>query len=278
MKCTVYKLGKLKDYKYVVTFARYKNQWIICKHKNRTTWETSGGHIETGETPLEAAKRELYEETGSIDFEINPICDYWACDEPHETNEITWANGQVFLANVKEIGPLPDNEMECISFFETYPQNLTYPNITNELLPYIINEINRNGQKEIKQEMEEIKISEMLKSQYELWEKHKETWSPMKPESARNSLLWMMEEIGEVIAIIKKRGEKEIEKDKTLKEIFTEELVDVFMYFLDILNRYSISGEEFSRVFVKKNNYNQKRDFEKEHNEYKRCVKCQNST
>ena len=157
MKCTVYKLGKLEHYKYVVTFARYKKQWIICKHKNRTTWETSGGHIETGETSLEAAKRELYEETGSIDFEITPICDYWACDEPHETNEITWANGQVFLANVKKIGPLPDNEMERINFFETYPENLTYPDITNELLPYIINEINRNGQKKIEQETKEIK-------------------------------------------------------------------------------------------------------------------------
>ena len=155
MKVTVYKFGKLQFYKYVVTFACYRNKWILCKHKNRTTWETSGGHIETGETPPEAAKRELYEETGSSDFEIIPVCDYWACDEPHETDKITWANGQVFLANIKEIGPLPDNEMECINFFETYPQNLTYPDITNELFPYVINEINRNGQEEIKQKNSE---------------------------------------------------------------------------------------------------------------------------
>ncbi|MDR1232015.1 MAG: hypothetical protein LBK61_11530 [Spirochaetaceae bacterium] len=78
----------------------------------------------------------------------------------------------------------------------------------------------------------------------------------MEPESAGNSLLWIMEEIGEVIAIIKKRGEKDIENDKGLKEAFTEELVDVFMYFLDILNRYGINGEEFSEAFVKKNDKN----------------------
>jgi NTP pyrophosphatase (non-canonical NTP hydrolase) len=156
------------------------------------------------------------------------------------------------LANVKEIGPLPDNEMECINFFETYPQNLTYPDITNELFPYIINEINRNGQEEIKQETGEIKISEMLKRQYELWKKHKNTWSPMKPEFARNSILWMMEEMGEVIALIKKRGEKDIENDTGLKETFTEELVDIFMYFLDILNKYGINGEEFSKAFIKR--------------------------
>jgi 8-oxo-dGTP diphosphatase len=270
MKCTVYTLGELKHYKYVVTFVRYKNKWVICKHKNRTTWETSGGHIEMNETPLEAAKRELYEETGAIDFDIIPVCDYGACDELHETDKIIWENGQVFLADVKEIGPLPESEMERIDFFNIFPQNLTYPDVTNELLPYIINAINKDGQEEIKQEMDEIKISEMLKCQYELWEKHKNTWSPMEPLSARNSLLWMMEEIGEVIAIIKKRGEKDIENDKRLKEAFTEELVDVFMYFLDILNRYGISGEEFSKAFVNKNDKNQKRNFEKEHSEYRK--------
>ena len=145
MKCSVYELGKLKKYKYVINFARYKNKWIICKHKNRDTWETSGGHIEKNETTLEAAKRELFEETGSIDFDIIPICDYWACDEPHETENITWSNGQVFLANVKNIEKLPDNEMECINFFDEFPENLTYPDITKELLPYVIKKIKEIG-------------------------------------------------------------------------------------------------------------------------------------
>jgi 8-oxo-dGTP diphosphatase len=141
MKCSVYGIGKLKDYKYVVTFARYNGKWVICKHKNRDTWETSGGHIEANETPIEAAKRELYEETGAIDFEIQPVCDYWACDEPHETEKITWANGQVFLAYIKHFGKLPESEMECINFFESFPQNLTYPDITHELLKQIITRI-----------------------------------------------------------------------------------------------------------------------------------------
>jgi len=142
MKCTVYGLGKLKSYKFVVTFARFKNKWIICKHKNRSTWETSGGHIEPGETPIEAAKRELREETGALDFSIEPVCDYWACDEPHEAESITWSNGQVFLAHVNGLGEIPKNsEMECVDFFDEFPQNLTYPDITYTLLPQIITRI-----------------------------------------------------------------------------------------------------------------------------------------
>ena len=139
MKCTVYELGRLKEYKYVVTFARHRGKWIICRHKGRDTWETSGGHIEPGETPLEAAKRELYEETGALDFDIRPVCDYWACDEPHETENIEWSNGQVFFAVVHTMGELPESEMECIGYFDTFPENLTYPDITGELLPRALN-------------------------------------------------------------------------------------------------------------------------------------------
>lgn len=141
MKCTVYETGKLKQYKFSVIFARYQNKWIVCKHRDRDTWETSGGHIEPGETPLDAAKRELYEETGAVDFTITPVCDYWACDEPHETENLGWSNGRVFLADVTRIGKLPDSEMERIEFFDEFPDNLTYPDITYTLLPHVMGKI-----------------------------------------------------------------------------------------------------------------------------------------
>ena len=114
----------------------------------------------------------------------------------------------------------------------------------------------------------EMKISEMLKCQYELWEKHKDTWSPMTAEHARNSLLWMIEELGEAIAIIKKKGEKEILSDNEIKDAFLEEMVDVFMYFLDVLLRYGISAEDFSKAYIRKNNYNQQRDYVKENKSF----------
>ena len=54
MPCTVYDLGSLKDYKYVVVLSVYKDMIMLSKHNFRTSWETQGGHIEEGETPFEA--------------------------------------------------------------------------------------------------------------------------------------------------------------------------------------------------------------------------------
>lgn len=116
--------------------------------------------------------------------------------------------------------------------------------------------------------MSDLRISEMQKMQLELWEKYKDKWSPLTPEYARESILWMIEELGETIAIIKKRGEKDIMTDSDLRGKFVEELVDVYMYFNDILLRFGVSPEEISNAYVRKFEKNMKRDFDKEHSNY----------
>ncbi|TCT17235.1 MazG-like nucleotide pyrophosphohydrolase family protein [Natranaerovirga pectinivora] len=112
----------------------------------------------------------------------------------------------------------------------------------------------------------DLKISEMLNLSYKLWEKHSNTWSPMEPEYAKTFILYMIEEIGESIAIIKKKGEAEIMNNIEVREHFVEELGDVLMYFMDILNRFNISSEEFSRIYLEKFMKNMDRDYE---NQYK---------
>lgn len=108
----------------------------------------------------------------------------------------------------------------------------------------------------------DLRVSEMLRMQYALWEKHKDSWSPMTPLAARNSLLWMMCEVGEVIDIVKKRGEESIAGEPAVRAHFVEELCDVLMYFLDVLNRYGISSQEISDAYLKKHGYNMVREFE----------------
>lgn len=48
----------------VAIFARHAGQILLIHHRRLETWLPVGGEIEPGETPLEAAVRELHEETG----------------------------------------------------------------------------------------------------------------------------------------------------------------------------------------------------------------------
>lgn len=133
MTSKTYPIGTLKQYKYVVVLSEYKSKILLSRHKERATWETQGGHIEPGETPMEAAMRELYEESGAEDYTIEPICDYWAGDEGTDN----WANGMVFKAVISKLGSMPKSEMAEVKTFDELPSNLTYPQITPVLFQYL---------------------------------------------------------------------------------------------------------------------------------------------
>ncbi len=50
----------------VAVYARRGERVLIIEHHRLNTWLPIGGELEPGETPLEAAQRELREETGLI--------------------------------------------------------------------------------------------------------------------------------------------------------------------------------------------------------------------
>jgi 8-oxo-dGTP pyrophosphatase MutT (NUDIX family) len=48
----------------VAIFARHAGHILLIRHRRLATWLPVGGEIDPNETPLEAARRELFEETG----------------------------------------------------------------------------------------------------------------------------------------------------------------------------------------------------------------------
>ena len=109
--------------KYVVIVAKFKDKWIFVRHFERNTWEIPGGHINEDEPIESAAKRELYEETGALEFKLYPICIYSVRDDIKETF------GYLYVANINKLGPLPNSEISEIKFVSDLPGNLTYPQI-----------------------------------------------------------------------------------------------------------------------------------------------------
>lgn len=108
-----------RGYPYVIILSNYQGKLLLSRHRERETWETQGGHIEPGETPLQAARRELFEESGAVQCRMRHVFD---C-------EAGGSKGMVFFAEITELGPMPESEMAEVKSFEQMPENLTYPDI-----------------------------------------------------------------------------------------------------------------------------------------------------
>ena len=113
----------------------------------------------------------------------------------------------------------------------------------------------------------DLSISEMQKMQLDLYEQNKEKWGEMKPNDAKSHILYMIEEIGECISIIKKKGIASIMENQDVRSRFLEEITDVQNYYIEILNRLKITPEEYSNAYIEKHNINMKRNYEKDNKE-----------
>lgn len=122
-----YPLGSVPDdcLKYAVVSARCAEAQVLCRHRERSSWECPGGHIEAGESPVEAASRELYEETGARAECLEPVCVYSV-----QFGSIPETFGLLCRAQITQPGKLPANsEMAEARCFSIAPDNWTYPHI-----------------------------------------------------------------------------------------------------------------------------------------------------
>lgn len=125
--------------KFAVIITKTEGKWVFCKHKERDTYEVPGGHREEGETILETAKRELYEETGAIDFTITHICVYSVIAKDNFNGEETF--GMLYYADVKTFEQELHSEIERIMVTDRLVENWTYPDIQ----PKLLDEAKRRG-------------------------------------------------------------------------------------------------------------------------------------
>ncbi|MDY4788041.1 MAG: NUDIX domain-containing protein [Bacilli bacterium] len=122
--------------KFAVIITKTNNQLVFCKHQKRDTYEIPGGHRENGETIFDTARRELYEETGALIYDIKPICVYSVVSS---CNIETF--GMLYLANVSSFEKELHNEIEKIIITDKLIENWTYPLIQ----PKLIEEAKRRG-------------------------------------------------------------------------------------------------------------------------------------
>ncbi|SDI75374.1 nucleoside triphosphatase YtkD [Ferrimonas sediminum] len=121
--------------KFVVIMARYRQQWLLVRHHQRDTLEIPGGKIDTGETPIEAARRELYEETGATDFTLTPMEIYRVCD-----GNSAPSFGLLLTAEIRSLSAIPKGS----EIAEVYPvtrrpqdSDMTWPAIQPRLFDHV---------------------------------------------------------------------------------------------------------------------------------------------
>ena len=123
---------------FVVIACSYNDRWLWVKHKERNTYEMPGGHREEGESPDEAAERELVEETGAIRYTIQSVSYYSVIGKTRVSLDGKEKYGKLYYAIIEEIGII-NSEIERYDLFDSLPKTLTYPEFNPVLYHSLIN-------------------------------------------------------------------------------------------------------------------------------------------
>ena len=122
--------------RFAVIVTKTEGHWVFCKHRERSTLEVPGGHREPGEDILTTAKRELYEETGAVEYRIEPVCVYSVTAPWNFDGQETF--GMLYYADVKAFDHELHSEIERIVIQDELPDAWTYPDIQPVLMREVL--------------------------------------------------------------------------------------------------------------------------------------------
>ena len=142
VKVKFYEMAQDELLEFAVIVSKADGKWVLCRHRERDTYEVPGGHREPGETILETAKRELQEETGAQIFELEPVCVYSVTGKTQVVNDENETFGMLYSAEIKTFEVELHSEIEQVKLFDELPDNWTYPLIQ----PLLIQEYERRKQ------------------------------------------------------------------------------------------------------------------------------------
>lgn len=125
--------------KFAVIIAEAEGKLVFCKHRERDTYEIPGGHREPGEEIGETARRELYEETGAVEYSLRPVCVYSVTDPFRFDGQESF--GMLYYADVLKFEKKLDHEIEKIILVDELEGEWTYP----EIQPKLLEEAERRG-------------------------------------------------------------------------------------------------------------------------------------
>ena len=141
MKVRFYKNIEDRLLEFAVIVATSGGKWVFCRHKDRNTLECPGGHRKRREKILDTARRELAEETGAIDFHIEPVCAYSVTGQNRVNPSGEETFGMLYFADIRRFRKKLHSEMAEVRLMDNLPvrsDQWTYPEIQPKLIQEVL--------------------------------------------------------------------------------------------------------------------------------------------